>query len=92
VVNIHTIKPIDKEIIIKASKETGAIVTVEEHSVYGGLGSAVAEVVCENAPCPVKIIGTEKFGISGKPADLFEIYGLTAENIANKAKELVKNK
>ncbi|MBQ6906990.1 MAG: transketolase family protein, partial [Clostridia bacterium] len=90
VINIHTIKPIDKDIIIKASKETGAIVTVEEHSIYGGLGSAVAEVVCENAPCPVKIIGTEKFGISGKPAELFELYGLTAENIAKNAKEMLK--
>lgn len=92
VVNIHTIKPIDKDIIIKAAKETGAIVTAEEHSVFGGLGSAVAEVVCENAPCPVKIIGTEKFGKSGKPAELFEIYGLTAENIAKKAKETIRLK
>ena len=92
VINIHTIKPIDKEIIAKAARETGAIVTVEEHSVFGGLGSAVAEAVCESAPCPVKIIGTEKFGISGKPADLFEIYGLTAENIAKKAKEIIKQK
>lgn len=92
VINIHTIKPIDKDIIIKASKETGAIVTAEEHSVYGGLGSAVSEVVCENAPCPVKIIGTEKFGRSGKPAELFELYGLTAENIAEKAKEAIKLK
>ena len=90
VINIHTIKPIDKEIIKKAAKETGAIVTVEEHSVYGGLGSAVAEVVCENAPCPVKIMGTERFGISGKPSDLFEIYGLTAENIAKNAKAMIK--
>lgn len=90
VINIHTIKPIDKDIIIKASKETGAIVTVEEHSVYGGLGSAVTEVVCENAPCPVKIIGTERFGISGTPKELFEIYGLTAENIVKTAKNLIK--
>ncbi|MBR4173260.1 MAG: transketolase family protein, partial [Clostridia bacterium] len=88
VINIHTIKPIDKEIIIKAAKETGAIVTAEEHSVFGGLGSAVAEVVCENAPCPVKIIGTEKFGVSGKPSELFELFGLTAENIAKQAREL----
>lgn len=92
VVNIHTIKPIDKDIIIKAAKETGAIVTAEEHSVFGGLGSAVAEVVCENAPCPVKIIGTEEFGKSGKPQELFEIYGLTAENIVKKAKETIKLK
>ena len=60
VINIHTIKPIDKEIIIKASRETGAIVTAEEHYIMGGLGSAVSEVVCENAPCPVKIIGTDR--------------------------------
>lgn len=90
VINIHTIKPIDKDIIIKAAKETDAIVTAEEHSVYGGLGSAVSEVVCEYAPCTVKIIGTEKFGRSGKPAELFELYGLTAANIAAKAKEALK--
>lgn len=92
VINIHTIKPIDKEAIIKAAKETGAIVTAEEHSVFGGLGSAVAEVVCEHAPCPVKIIGIDKFGISGKPAELFELYGLTAENIVKNAEEAVKLK
>lgn len=86
VVNIHTIKPIDKDIIIKAARETGVIVTAEEHSIYGGLGSAVSEVVCENAPCTVKMIGTDKFGRSGKPAELFELYGLTAENIAKTAK------
>lgn len=86
VVNIHTIKPIDEEIIIKASKETGAIVTAEEHYIMGGLGSAVSEVVCANAPCPVKIIGTDRFGKSGKPAELFEEYGLTAKNIAAQAK------
>lgn len=92
VINIHTIKPIDKEIIAKAAKETGAIVAVEEHSVFGGLGSAVSEAVCEKAPCPVKIIGTERFGISGKPDELFELYGLTAENIAKKAKEVMNEK
>ncbi len=92
VVNIHTIKPIDEEILIKASKETGAIVTCEEHSIYGGLGSAVCEVVSANAPCPVKVIGTDSFGRSGKPAQLFEAYGLTAENICEKAKEVIKLK
>ncbi len=92
VINIHTIKPIDKEIIIKASKETGAIVTAEEHYIMGGLGSAVTEVVCENAPCPVKIIGTEKFGQSGKPAELLELYGLTAQNIAENAKAAIAMK
>lgn len=89
VVNIHTIKPIDEEIITKASKETGAIVTAEEHYIMGGLGSAVTEVVCANAPCPVKIVGTDRFGKSGKPAELFEEYGLTPENIAKNAKEAI---
>ncbi|MBR5809397.1 MAG: transketolase family protein [Clostridia bacterium] len=92
VVNIHTIKPIDEKILIKASKETGAIVTCEEHSIYGGLGSAVCEVVSTNAPCPVKFIGTDSFGRSGKPAQLFEAYGLTAENICKKAKEAISLK
>lgn len=87
VINIHTIKPIDEDIIIKASKETGAIVTAEEHYIMGGLGSAVTEVVCANAPCHVKIIGTDRYGKSGKPNELFKEYGLTAENIAAKAKE-----
>ena len=92
VINIHTIKPIDEEIIIKAAKETGAIVTAEEHYVMGGLGSAVCEVVCSKAPVPVKIIGTDRFGKSGKPAELFEEYGLTAENIVKNVKEVMKLK
>lgn len=87
VINIHTIKPIDEEIITKAAKETGAIVTAEEHYIMGGLGSAVTEVVCANAPCPVKILGTDRFGKSGKPNELFEEYGLTPQNIAAKVKE-----
>ena len=92
VINIHTIKPIDRDIIIKAASETGAIVTAEEHYIMGGLGSAVCEVVCAQMPVPVKIVGTDRFGASGKPAELFEEYGLTAENIANNAKEAVKLK
>lgn len=92
VINIHTIKPIDEEIITKAAKETGAIVTAEEHYTMGGLGSAVTEVVCQNAPCPVKIIGTDRFGKSGKPAELFEEYGLTAENIVKQAKAAIAMK
>ena len=92
VINIHTINPIDKDIIIKAPRETGAIVTAEEHYIMGGLGSAVSEVVCENAPCPVKIIGTDRYGKSGKPAELFKEYGLTAENKADKVREVVKMK
>ncbi|MDO4618273.1 MAG: transketolase family protein [Clostridia bacterium] len=89
VINIHTIKPIDKDILKKASEETGAIVTCEEHSIYGGLGSAVCEVVSEKAPCPVKMIGTTEFGRSGKPYELFEVYGLTPENIKKTAKEVI---
>ncbi|HHW00301.1 MAG TPA: transketolase family protein [Clostridiaceae bacterium] len=93
VINIHTIKPIDEEIIIKAAKETGALVTAEEHNIIGGLGSAVAEVLVENYPVPLKRVGIEdKFGKSGKPAKLLEMYGLTAQNIANKAKEAIKMK
>lgn len=92
VINIHTIKPIDEEIIIKAAKETGAIVTAEEHYIMGGLGSAVCEVVAENAPVPVKIVGTDRFGKSGKPAELFAEYGLTAENIVKQVKEIIKKK
>lgn len=92
VINIHTIKPIDEEIITKAAKETGAIVTAEEHYIMGGLGSAVSEVVCANAPAPVKIIGTDRYGKSGKPAELFEEYGLTASNIVSKVKAAIAMK
>lgn len=90
VVNIHTIKPIDREAIIAAAKETGAIVTAEEHNIIGGLGSAVAEVVCETRPVPVTRVGTEDtFGRSGKVPPLLELYGLTAANIAAKAKAAI---
>ena len=92
VINIHTIQPIDEEIIAKAAKETGAIVTAEEHCVNGGLGSAVCEVVCKTCPVPVQMIGTDKFGASGKPAELFEAYGLTAENIVKNVKEIILKK
>lgn len=93
VIDIHTIKPIDKDIIIKAAKETGAIVTAEEHNVHGGLASAVSEVIVENYPVPVKFVAImDRFGRSGKPAPLMKEYGLTAENIANKAKEVIKMK
>lgn len=92
VINIHTIKPLDEEIITKAAKETGAIVTAEEHYIMGGLGSAVCEAVCRNAPCQVRIIGTEKFGQSGKPAELLELYGLTAQNIVKNVKDAIAMK
>jgi len=93
VIDIHTIKPIDKDIIIKAAKETGAILTCEEHNVFGGLGSAVSEVVVKNCPVPMDMVGLEDtFGESGKPYELVEKYGLTPENIYNKAKLLLSRK
>lgn len=93
VINIHTIKPIDEELIIKAAKETGVIVTAEEHSIIGGLGSAVAEVVSENCPVPVLRVGVkDTFGESGKPNELLEKYGLTSNDIVNKVKKALELK
>ena len=93
VVNMATIKPIDKDIIVKAAKETGAIVTAEEHNIIGGLGSAVAEVLVENAPVPMQRIGTKDiFGKSGKPEVLLEMYGLDAKSIAEAAKTTIAKK
>ena len=93
VINISTIKPIDKDIILDAAKTTGAIVTAEEHNVIGGLGSAVAEVVCEGCPVPVVRLGIEdKFGHSGKVPPLMEMYGITVENLVAKAKIAVAMK
>ena len=90
VINMASIKPIDKEIIIKAAKETKGIVTVEEHSIIGGLGSAVAEVVTENHPTKVLKVGTmDTFGESGDGFELLDKYGLNVENIIRKAKELI---
>ena len=90
VINIHTIKPLDKEIVVKAAKETGAIVTAEEHNIIGGLGSAVAEAVCEACPVPVVRVGTnDVYGHSGKVPPLLEMYGLTPANIVAKAKEAI---
>ncbi|WP_343338130.1 Apulose-4-phosphate transketolase subunit B [Terrisporobacter petrolearius] len=91
VINMATIKPIDQEIIIKAAKETKGIVTVEEHSVIGGLGDRVSAVVCENAPIVVKKIGVKDvFGESGSPDDLLEKHGLTVENIKETVKNIVR--
>ncbi len=93
VINIHTIKPMDKDIIINAAKETNAIVTAEEHSIIGGLGSAVLEVLSDEYPVPLKRVGVlDKFGESGKPKDLLNKYKLTAEEIVNKSKEVIKLK
>lgn len=90
VVNMHTIKPIDKDIILQMTKACKAIVTAEEHSVIGGLGSAVAEVMAGHEGAKLAMVGIQdKFGKSGKPDELFQAYGLTAENIAATAKGLL---
>ena len=81
-INIHTIKPIDRELVIKAAKETGRIITVEEHNVIGGLGDAVCEVTSAECPVPVRRIGVyDQFGYSGPAKELLDIFGLTAPNI-----------
>ena len=91
VLNMHTWKPIDEEAIIKAVKETGVLVTAENHSTNGGLGSAVAEVVVEKCPAPIEMIGVrDSFGEVGKLPQLKERYGMTVSDIVAKAKELLK--
>jgi transketolase len=93
VLNMHTIKPIDADAIIKAAKETGAIVTAEEHQIFGGLGSAVAEVVTQNTPVPIEMIAVkDSFGESGKPEQLLEYFGLKDKNIVEAAKKVLKRK
>lgn len=95
VINIHTLKPMDSELISDAAKETKCIVTIEEHSVIGGLGSAVSEVVCENYPVPVIKVGVQdEFGESGKPDELLKAYGLTSDKVVIAAKKAIglKNK
>ena len=88
VINLHTPKPIDKKAILKAAKDTGAIVTAEEHTIYGGMGSVVAEVVTDGFPVPVKMVGIkDKFGESGKPKELLKQFNLTADDIVKAAKE-----
>ena len=90
VINISTIKPIDEEIILKAAKETKGIVTAEEHSIIGGLGAMVSNVVCEKCPTKVKKIGiTDVFGQSGTPDELMEKYELTEYNVINTVHELL---
>jgi len=89
VIDMHTIKPIDKDIIIKAAKETKGIVTAEEHSIIGGLGPEADEVLTQNYPAKMNFVGVnDTFGESGKPAELLKKYGLTAENIALAVKGL----
>ena len=91
IIDMHTLKPIDEEILIQAAKETKGIVTAEEHNIIGGLGSAVAEVLAQNAPVKMKMVGIrDTFGESGKPAELMEKYHLTAADIVQACKEILK--
>lgn len=93
VINMSSIKPIDEDAIVKAAKETGAILTCEEHTVNGGLGGAVAEVLAKNCPAIMSMIGTnDTFGESGTADSLLEKYGLTADHIVEEAKKLLKRK
>jgi len=93
VINIHTIKPIDKDIIIKAAQETGAIVTAEEHQIIGGLGSAVAEITSKHYPVPIEFIGmNDSFGESGNPDELLIKYKMKADNIIDSVKQVLKRK
>lgn len=93
VINIHTIKPIDSDLIVKCARETGAIVTVEEHNIYGGLGSAVSEVLIKEFPVPTEIIGIEDtFTESGDYEQLLLKYGLSSENIIDKVENILTKK
>jgi len=93
VLNIHTIKPLDKDEIIRSARETGNIITIEEHSIYGGLGGAVAEILAGNYPVSMKIMGVkDRFGESGEYSHLINKFGLNAVEIVKNAKELVGEK
>ncbi len=93
VLNNHTIKPIDENKIIELAKKCGAVVSVEEHNIFGGLGSAVAEVLVKNCPLPMEFVGTkDTFGESGKPEELIEKYGLGVRNIKEAVKKVIRKK
>ncbi len=93
VINIHTIKPIDKELLIESAKQTGAVVTAEEHQIIGGLGAAVAEVLSQNYPVPIEFVGVnDRFGESGNPDELMIKYGLKATNIISACKTVLLRK
>jgi len=92
-VNMHTVKPIDREMIAQCARETGAIVTVEEHQVQGGFGSAVAEAVVQTHPVPMRFIGIQdRFGTSGSPEELFEAFGLKARDIVAAVQDVLRSK
>ncbi len=93
VINLHTIKPLDRPTVLAAAKETGAIVTAEEHSVVGGLGSAVAEVLVQHCPVPMRFVGVDdRFGTSGPPAELLKVFHLMPDDIVNDTKDVLRVK
>ena len=93
VINLHTIKPIDRETVVEAAQKCGAVVTVEEHQVMGGMGSAVVEVLAENCHMPVQIVGImDSFGESGEPNELMQKYGLTPEHVISAAEIVLAKK
>jgi transketolase len=92
VLNVHTIKPIDRDAILAAAAECPRLVTVEDHNVAGGLGSAVAEVVAQGDGARVTILGTRDYGQSGSPDELYEEYGISARHVAEAAREAVSGK
>ncbi|MEM6699786.1 MAG: transketolase C-terminal domain-containing protein, partial [Bacteroidota bacterium] len=92
-INIHTIKPLDEEAIIKSARKTKCVVTAEEHQINGGLGSSVAQVLARNYPTPIEMVGVnDKFGESGKPADLLDKYGMSIADVADAVRKVVKRK
>lgn len=93
VINMHTIKPLDTKSVLSSAEETGAMVTVEEHQIFGGLGSTIAEIVSQNFPVPIEMIGVkDKFGESGEAEELLEKYGLTAKEIIKGAVSVLRKK
>jgi transketolase len=93
IINIHTIKPIDKQAIIQSVQKTGCAVSAEEHSIYGGLGDSIAQVLCNNFPAPMEYVAVnDTFGESGTPDELMKKYGLNAQNIVLKAKNVIKRR
>jgi transketolase len=93
VINVHTIKPLDEEAVVREAKNAGAVVTVEEHQIAGGLGSAIAELLTQQHPVPIEFIGVrDQFGQSGTPAELIAHYGLDASHIAEAIKKVIARK
>jgi len=93
VINIHTIKPLDEEAVIRSLSKTKCAVTAEEHNIYGGMGDAIAQVAAKHVPVPIEYVGTkDTFGESGTPTELLKKYGLDVDDIVNAAEKVMKRK